>query len=69
MRLRHRGGVAGSIGDAPQHGFEVELALCGGGPAGESVQEGIRRIRREAEVARALHTCAADEMVIEKGER
>jgi hypothetical protein len=69
MRLRRRGGGAGPLGDdPPRHGFEVELSLCGGGPAGETVQEGIRRLRLEAEAVRALHTCA-EEMLIEQRER
>ena len=67
MRLTRRS--VGSGGPpAPRHGWTVELALCGGGPAGETVQDGVRRLRLEAEAARGLHT-RADEMLIEQRER
>lgn len=68
MRLRRRGGGAGSLGDAPQHGWLAEAALCGDPVPGETEHAAMVRLRLEAEAARGLHT-RADEMLIEQRER
>jgi hypothetical protein len=60
MKIRRRnsgaggGGTSGPLPPCPyQHGWAVEIVLCGGEVAGETQREAILRLQREAQMAGA----------------